>query len=162
MEASMYARIAAAVVLVASAVLALAEPMNASEARRFVIGKLFSYTCFEGTRGAGRIFSDGSVAGSIQLRGKGRVHHVRLPPNTLRVKGESVCASVKGLPFEPCFNLDKTSHASFRGSIYGFNFAYCEFNRRGRRIDIASTKSRAEPSSPPTDLKLRTAIDAQR
>jgi len=158
----MYARIAAAVVLVASAVPALAEPMNASEARRFVIGKLFSYTCFEGTRGAGRIFSDGSVAGSIQLRGKGRVHHVRLPPNTLRVKGESVCASVKGLPFEPCFNLDKTSHASFRGSIYGFNFAYCEFNRRGRRIDIASTKSRAEPSSPPTDLKLRTAIDAQR
>jgi len=162
MEASMYARIAAAVVLVASTVPALAEPMNAAEARRFVIGKLFSYTCFEGTRGAGRIFSDGSVAGSIQLRGKGRVHHVRLPPNTLRVKGESVCASVKGLPFEPCFNLDKTSHASFRGSIYGFNFAYCEFNRRGRRIDIASTKSRAEPSSPPTDLKLRTAIDAQR
>jgi hypothetical protein len=162
MEASMYARIAAAVALFATAVPALAEPMSANEARRFVIGKLFSYTCFEGTRGAGRILSDGSVAGSIQLRGKGRVHHVRLPPNTLRVKGDSVCASVKGLPFEPCFNLDKTSHASFRGSIYGFSFAYCEFNRRGRRIDVARSKPSPKPSSPPTDLKLRAAIDGQR
>jgi len=151
----MYARIAAALALVVSAVPALAEPMDVNEARRFVIGKLFSYTCFEGTRGAGRIYPDGSVAGSIQLRGSGRVHHVRLPPNTLRVKGESVCASVRGLPFEPCFNLDKTSQVSFRGSVYGFSFAYCEFNRRGRRIEVVRKK-------PPNDLSLRASIDAQR
>jgi len=39
---------------------AIAEPMNADAARRFVAGKVFAYTCFDGTRGSGRIFSDGS------------------------------------------------------------------------------------------------------
>jgi hypothetical protein len=133
----MCARIAAALALVASVAPAWAEPMSAEQARHFVIGKLFSYTCFEGTRGAGRIYSDGSVAGTIQLRGSGPVHYVRLPPNTVRAKGESVCASVKGMPFEPCFTLSKTSQATFRGAIYGLSFAYCEFQRRGRRIDVA-------------------------
>jgi hypothetical protein len=133
----MYLRIAAAVALVASVAPAVAEPMNAEQARHFVTGKLFSYTCFEGTRGAGRIYSDGSVAGTIQIRGSGPVHFVRLPANSLRVKGGSVCASVRGVPFEPCFTLNKTSQASFRGSIYGLSFAYCEFQRRGRRIEIA-------------------------
>jgi hypothetical protein len=47
---------------------AAAGEMNADEARRFVIGKMFSYTCFEGTRGQGRVNSDGSVAGSIRRR----------------------------------------------------------------------------------------------
>ena len=36
-----------------AAVPAIAGEMSADEARRFVIGKLFNYTCFEGTRGAG-------------------------------------------------------------------------------------------------------------
>ena len=40
---------------------AVAGEMSADEARRFVIGKMFSYTCFEGTRGQGRVNSDGSV-----------------------------------------------------------------------------------------------------
>ena len=151
----MYARIAVALALVASAVPACAEPMKAQEARHFVVGKLFSYSCFEGTRGAGRIYSDGSAAGTIQLRGSGPVHHVRLPPNTLRVKGESVCASVRGLPFEPCFTLNKTSQASFRGAIYGLSFAYCEFNRRGHRIDVARRPNTQKR------VPLRAAIDAQ-
>jgi hypothetical protein len=30
-----------------------------------------------------------------------------LPGNTLQIRGQAVCASIKGLPFEPCFNLDK-------------------------------------------------------
>jgi len=148
----MVTRIVAALVLVALLGPAQAEPMNAQEARRFVVGKLFSYTCFEGTRGAGRIYADGSAAGTIQLRGSGPVHRVRLPANTLRMKGESVCASVRGLPFEPCFNLDKTSRHSFRGSIYGFSFAYCEFHRRGYRVEEVK-----EPL--PKDTPLRAAID---
>jgi hypothetical protein len=151
----MCARIAAVLALVALAVPAQAEPMNAEQARHFVVGKLFSYTCFDGTRGAGRIHSDLSVSGTIQVRGSGPLHHVRLPPNTLRVKGQSVCASVRGLPFDPCFNIDRTSHASFRGSIYGLSFAYCEFHRRGRRIDLA-TKPRESK-----DLPLRASISAQ-
>ena len=38
---------------------ALAAQMNAEEARRFVAGKVFAFTCFDGTRGAGRVFEDG-------------------------------------------------------------------------------------------------------
>ena len=92
-----------------AAVPAVAGEMSADEARRFVIGKLFSYTCFEGTRGQGRVHSDGSVVGSIQIRGQGQVRYSALPPGTLRVKGESVCASLRGLPMEPCLNLERTS-----------------------------------------------------
>src|SRR5262245_15635562 len=126
----MYLRIAAALAFVTLTAQAQAEPMNAEQARHFVVGKLFSYTCFDGTRGAGRIHTDLSVSGTIQVRGDGPHRYVRLPPNTLLVKGESVCASVRGLPFSPCFTLEKTSHSSFRGSIYGLRFAYCEFHRR--------------------------------
>jgi hypothetical protein len=147
----MYLRIAAASALLALMVPTSAASMDAEEARHFVVGKLFSYNCFEGTRGVGRIHPDLSVSGSIQLRGSGPVRYVRLPPNTLRVKGSSVCASVKGLPFDPCFTLNKTSQASFRGTIYGLSFAYCEFHRRHRRIELAGERP-----------ALRAAIDGQR
>ncbi len=110
--------------------------MSAEDARRFVIGKTFSYTCFEGTRGAGRVQPDGSVVGSIQIRGSGPVRYAQMPPGTLKVKGEKVCASVKGMPIEPCFNLQQTSETSFRGAISGLGFAYCEFQRRSR-INVA-------------------------
>ena len=98
-----------------AAVPAIAGEMSAEEARRFVIGKMFNYTCFEGTRGLGRVNADGSVTGSIQFQGSGEVRHAYLPPNTLQVRGESVCASVRGLPMQPCFNLLRTSANSFRG-----------------------------------------------
>jgi hypothetical protein len=39
----------------ASALPAMAAEMTASEARHFVTGKLFSYTCFDGTRGLARV-----------------------------------------------------------------------------------------------------------
>ncbi|MCC7347998.1 MAG: hypothetical protein IT538_11425, partial [Variibacter sp.] len=35
--------------------------------------------------------------------------------------------------FEPCFNLQQTGDRSFRGSISGFGFAYCDFVRGGGR-----------------------------
>lgn len=117
---------------------AAAQEMKAEEARKFVVGKLFTYNCFEGTKGTGRINHDGSVAGTIQFQGSGAVRYAVLPANTLRVKGEAVCASVKGLPFEPCFNLQKTSNESFRGSVSGMNFAACEFKRRGGRAEFAN------------------------
>src|SRR6201991_3150202 len=94
---------------------ALAGMMTADEARRFVAGKVFSFTCFDGTRGAGRILDDMGAVGAIQFSGAGPIRHIRLPGNTLQIRGQSVCASLRGLPFEPCFNLDKTSEVSFRG-----------------------------------------------
>ena len=111
----------------------MAGEMTAEEARRFVIGKMFNYTCFEGTRGQGRVYADGSVVGSIQFQGAGPVRYAHLPAGTLQVKGEAVCASLRGLPIEPCFNLERTSDDSFRGAISGLGFAYCEFTRHMAR-----------------------------
>src|SRR3954468_22773210 len=86
---------------------AFSEELRPEEARKFIAGKLFAFNCFEGTRGAGRIFADGSVIGSIQFQGQGPVRHVRLPAGTLQVKTEAVCASLRGMPFQPCFNVTK-------------------------------------------------------
>jgi hypothetical protein len=110
---------------------ALAGMMNADEARRFVAGKVFAFNCFDGTRGAGRVLDDLGAAGSIQFSGSGPVRHVRLPGNTLQIRGQAVCASIKGLPFEPCFNLDKRDDRTFRGSVSGMGFAYCDFRHQG-------------------------------
>src|SRR5262249_48564397 len=105
---------------------AVGRKMNADEARRFVIGKMFTYTCFEGTRGQGRVNPDGSVAGSVQFHAAGPVRYANLPANTIQVRGESVCAALRGMPFQPCFNLERTSDRTFRGPVAGFGFAYCE------------------------------------
>jgi hypothetical protein len=134
---------------------AAAEQLKPDEARAFVVGKMFDYTCFEGTSGRGRIYPDGSVAGTIQIRGKGKSHYVVLPAGTIQVKPESVCATVKGVPFQPCFNVVKTDARSFRGSISGFGFAYCDFTRRNARFTIA--RSRAPKSAP---VVLRPSVTA--
>jgi hypothetical protein len=110
---------------------AIAGGMNADEARRFVAGKVFAFTCFDGTRGAGRILEDLGAAGAVQFSGAGPVKHLRLPGNTLQIRGQNVCASIKGIPFEPCFNLEKTDDRSFRGSVSGMGFAYCDFHHQG-------------------------------
>ena len=75
---------------------ALAGMMNADEARKFVAGKVFAFTCFDGTRGAGRILDDMGAAGAVQFTGSGPVRHVRLPGNTLQIRGQAVCASIRG------------------------------------------------------------------
>lgn len=144
----MVARLAIAVAGLMAAGPALAEPMNAETARHFVAGKLFAYNCFDGTRGAGRIYGDGSVAGSIQVRGSGPVRFVALPAGTLKVKSGAVCASLRGLPLEPCFNLNKTDAHSFRGSVSGLGFAYCDFTQRNNRPVRAAWRTRASHPLP--------------
>jgi hypothetical protein len=139
--------------LLATAVPAVAGEMSAEEARRFVVGKLFAYNCFEGTRGQGRVLSDGSVVGSVQFQGSGPVRYAMLPAGTLQVKGEAVCAQVRGMPFSPCFNIERIDDASFRGSISGLGFASCEFTRRNGR---AGMTHRADNSP----LRLRPSITA--
>src|SRR5258706_1219181 len=128
----MFARLVlGAVTAGAMIVPALAGMMNADEARKFVSGKVFAFNCFDGPRGAGRILDDMGAAGSIQFSGAGPMRHIRLPGNTLQIRGQAVCASIKGLPFEPCFNLDKMDERSFRGSVSGMGFAYCDFRHQG-------------------------------
>lgn len=126
------------------------QMMNAEEARKFVAGKVFAFTCFDGTRGAGRILDDMGAAGAVQFSGAGPVRHLRLPGNTLQVRGQAVCASIKGIPFEPCFNLDKQDERSFRGSVSGMNFAYCDFHHQGAaQMLLARAVARPRSLHPP-------------
>src|SRR6201996_8076630 len=135
-----------AVVAGATVVPAVAGQMNAEEAKRFVSGKVFAFTCFDGTRGAGRVLDDMGAAGAVQFSGSGPIRHVRLPGNTLQVRGQAVCASIKGLPFEPCFNLDKKDDHNFRGSVSGMGFAYCDFHHQGA-VQMLMARAVARPRS---------------
>src|SRR5258707_8626472 len=139
---------------------ALAGMMNADEARRFVAGKVFAFTCFDGSRGAARVLDDFGAAGSIQFSGAGPSRHVRLPGNTLKIRGQAICASIKGLPFEPCFNLDKRHDRSFRGSVSGMGFAYCDFRHQGAS-QMLMARAVARPRSLHPQTQARSA-DASR
>ena len=138
---------------------AVAGEMTADEARQFVIGKVFNYACFDGTRGQGRVNPDGSVTGSIQFKGSGPMRYAQLPANTLQVRGASVCASLRGLPLQPCFNLERTSDISFCGSIYGLAFAYCEFTRHRAQTILAHNTHRSNSAQP---LNLRPSLSADK
>jgi len=144
----MIARIAIVLAAFLAASPALAQTMNAETARRFVVGKLFGFNCADGSRGLGRIYGDGSVIGTIQLNGSGPVKSVWLPAGTLRVKGDAICASLKGMSFEPCFNLSRTGPESFRGAVNGLGMvAYCDFKRRS---GVAGLRLRPWLSEPGT------------
>ena len=73
-----------------------------------------------------------------------------LPAGTLKVKSNAVCAALKGLPFEPCFNLAQTDANTFRGSIRGLNFASCTFTKRNPRTNFARTAA--------SPMRLRASI----
>jgi len=124
---------------------ALAGMMTAEEARRFVAGKVFAFTCFDGTRGSGRILDDMGAVGAVQFSGAGPIKRLRLPGNTLQVRGQAVCASLRGMPFEPCFNLDKKDDRSFRGSVSGMGFAYCDFHHQGGGQQMLMARAVARP-----------------
>src|SRR5499425_220549 len=117
----MVTRLAMVVLILLAAGSACAESLTPDAARRFVVGKLFAFNCFDGSRGAGRIYGDGSVVGTIQFQGVGPVESVWLPSGTLKVKGEAV-----------------------RGSISGLNFAYCNFTRR---VSLTDERPRPGPLS---------------
>lgn len=163
LEFKMFARLLLGAVTAGALVApAFAGMMTADEARRFVAGKIFAFTCFDGTRGAGRILDDMGAAGSIQFSGAGPIRHVRLPGNTLQIRGKSVCASIKGVPFEPCFNLDKRDERSFRGSVSGMGFAYCDFRHKGGHQmlmarSVARPRSLHAPAHRPVDARAEVA-----
>jgi len=137
------------------------QMMNADEARKFVAGKVFAFTCFDGTRGAGRVLDDGGATGAVQFSGSGPVRHMRLPGNTLQVRGQAVCASIKGMPFEPCFNLDKKDERNFRGSVSGMGFAYCDFRHQGAaQMLMARAVARPRSLHPPEQTRSADASHA--
>lgn len=129
-ELQMFVRVAVALVCTLGAASAIAEELRPEEARAFVVNKLFAYTCFDGTAGVARMHPDGSVVGTVRPRGQGAVRFAALPPGTVRVSANSVCAHVPGLPIEPCFKVNRIDHRSFRGSLTSLGFAYCDFALR--------------------------------
>jgi hypothetical protein len=126
---------------------AMAQDMGPEEARAFVVGKLFAYTCYDGTDGVGRIFTDGSVVGTIRPGGRGPLRFASLPAGTIRVEGQAMCAHLSGMLITPCFRVTKLDRRSFRGTISGLAFAYCDFVQRNSRPQL--TNAPGEMPRPP-------------
>jgi hypothetical protein len=140
---------------VLSAAAVKAEELGPEQAKAFVVGKLFAYTCFDGTAGVGRIFADGSVIGTIRPGGRGEMRFANLPAGTIRIEGNSMCAHLSGLPIQPCFRVEKIDYRRFRGSISGLSFAYCDFAQHNARAEIIS-----RASEPRTHLSSRMPAQA--
>jgi hypothetical protein len=145
----MLLRVAVVCALVVGAASAVAEELAPEQARAFVVGKLFSYTCFDGTAGMGRIFTDGSVVGTIRPGGQSQVRFAALPAGTIKVSSNSMCAHLAGLPIEPCFRVQKIDYRSFRGSIAGLSFAYCDFYQRNPRSGLAGASVKRDMAPAP-------------
>ncbi len=146
---------------IVGASVATAEELGPEQARAFVVGKLFSYTCFEGTAGQGRIFADGSVVGTIRMHGSGEPRFAVLPAGTIRVEGASMCAHLPGLPITPCFRVQKIDYRSFRGSLSGMGFAYCDFYQRNPRSQLISGVAETPAATPISTTRptLRPSLD---
>ena len=83
-------------------------------------GKLFAFDCEWNARASARVYrwlGNGDHSGE-RLR---PARTLGFPPGTLKVKGEAVCATRKGLSFRPCFSISgsRTGEQSFRGSFTG-------------------------------------------
>jgi hypothetical protein len=122
-----------------SALPAVAEELKPLQARRIIIGKLWSFGCSEGTRGFGRIFDNGAVKGTIQEPGRGPVSH-KLPPETVSMRPESICATVPvgSLNIRPCFAFSLTGSNTLRGRVSSplwmkvlWGDRFCDFVSRG-------------------------------
>ena len=141
----MMLRVALVCACVFGAASAFAEELAPEQARAFVVGKLFTYSCFDGTAGMGRIFADGSAVGTIRPPGERMARFAALPAGSIKVTAKSVCAHVAGLPIDPCFKVDKLNYRSFRGSISGLGFAYCDFHQHNPRLQLISSASHQAP-----------------
>jgi hypothetical protein len=145
----MFVRVAMVCACVLGVTSAFAEDLTPEQARAFIAGKLFAYNCFDGTSGIGRIFADGSIIGTIRPPGSTQIRFATLPPGTIKVTATAVCAHLPGLPIDPCFKVQKIDYRSFRGSISGLGFAYCDFQQRNPR---AALTGREPPRPPATAL----------
>ena len=98
--------------LLGSSGIAGAEELGPEQARAFIVGKLFAFTCFEGTTGMGRILSDGSVVGTVRIHGQGETRFAKLPAGTVWIDGQSLCAHVAGSRSPPSSAAPRTSMAA--------------------------------------------------
>src|SRR5262249_21501092 len=163
-ESPMLVRVAViAGTCVLGAIAAKAEELGAEQAKAFVVGKLFSYTCFDGTAGMGRIFADGSVVGTIRPGGRGELRFASLPPGTLRIEGSSMCAHLSGMIMQPCFRVERIDYRRFREWIWACGFSYRVFYQHSARHELVArgrdprTRFPGRPGPPAAAQPPRTA-----
>ena len=60
-----------------------------------------------------------------------------------------------GMPFTPCFRVEKIDYRSFRGSLSGLSFAYCDFYQRNPRSHLISSSAEQStaPASPVANVR---------
>jgi hypothetical protein len=46
---------------------------------------------------------------------------------------------------EPCFNVERVSETTFRGSISGLGFMSCEFTRNNGRVTVTHSARNNQP-----------------
>jgi len=120
------------------------QMMNADEARRFVSGKVFAFTCFDGTRGAGRVLDDGGAAGAVQFSGSGPVRHIRLPGNTLQVAASPSARRSRAFrSSRVSISTRRTSATSAIGLGHGLRLLRFPPSGRGADADGAGSSSAA-------------------
>lgn len=130
----MVVRLALVCAFTLAATAALAQKLRPREALAFMLGKLFTLTCSDGTMGEGRLLPDGSVVGKIRVGSEGEMRAGTLPAATVRASDTALCAYFQGLPFPPCLNVRKIDRRRFHASISIMGFSSCD-------IDSVSARS---------------------
>ena len=115
--------------------------MNADEARRFVAGKVFAFACFDGTRGAGRIFEDGGAAGAVQFSAPVRCATCAFPAIRSR-SAASPSALDQGTSVRAVLQPRQARRAQLPRIGLGHGFRVLRFPSSRRRADAASASSR--------------------
>lgn len=95
------------------------------------------------------------------MRGQGEARFAALPAGTIKVEGTSMCAHLSGLPITPCFRVQKLDYHSFRGSLSGLGFAYCDFYQRNPRTQLTTNPTEPPRATPVANTRpvLRPAIE---
>jgi hypothetical protein len=108
---------------------ALAAELESVQARKFIVGRHWSFHCFEGTTGSGRVLADGSISGVYREHGDGPIRQQSYPPATFEVRQGLLCADGQRLfgVFTPCFTINQRDRESFHGSIRWLPFLSCDF-----------------------------------
>jgi hypothetical protein len=70
-----------------------------------------------------------------------------------------MCAHLAGMPFTPCFRVQKIDYRSFRGSLSGLGFAYCDFYQHNPRVQMTTSAppERERPAATPV-ANMRPAL----
>jgi hypothetical protein len=104
---------------------AFAERLTPQQAKRFIQGNKWSYTC-PLTKGWGRFNSDGSVTAEFQTLGFSP-YKKNFPPGSMTISSDGSLCMPKMFNTDVCFFVDKIDNRHFRGTSSGFIRFSCDF-----------------------------------